>query len=278
MNSFDYLQKIEFGSYIPGESFFHKRNPGIRLAAFLVMLFTITFCNSIIGIGIFLLLLIATFLICKIPLQPIFRTLRSGILFILFIVILRIVIHTPQTHSILIWNWSIVHIYDTAIIEGFKVLLRLITLITCISFFSSIISSLEIIHGMEMLLSPLQKLGLNTNTMIMIVQIMLRFLPILAIRMEEISKSQASRGLEWDAPKGGLLKRIRLFFPLIIPLFISSLQQSERTTDAIISRAYGLKDKRSHYYRYSLNASDIVLITLVLVISTICLFPPISLL
>ena len=277
MSQFDYLQKIGLDLYVPGESFFHLRHPSIRIIAFILLIIAITLCDSIIWIGFFLLLLMASFLTSKISIQPILQTTRSGLFFILLIVILQIVIHQAKPGSELVLQWMFIRIYDTALIEGCKTFLRIITLISCIVFFSSIISSLEINHGMEMIFRPLQKIGINTSSINLVIQIMLRFLPILAIRMEEISKSQASRGAEWDAPRGGFMKRIRLFFPFIIPLFISSLQQVERTTDAIISRAYGLKTRRTHYYQYTINFNDFLLLGSALLIVYLGLFPPLKL-
>ncbi len=274
MDNFDYLQKIGLGLYVPGNSFFHQRHPSIRILAILMLLIAITFCNSIITIGIFLLLLITLFLICKIPLRPIGATLRTSFFFILLIMIVQVLFHRPQAQSTLLFQWNFINLYDTALREGLKMVLRILTLITCITFANATISNLEMQQGLEMILQPLQKIGFDTNPIVLAVQIMLRFLPILAQRMEQIAKSQAARGAEWDATKGGLIKRLRLFFPFLIPLFVSSLQQAERTTEAIISRAYGVSRIRTHFYRYTLNTSDLLFLALVMSIVYLGLLPP----
>lgn len=277
MDNFDYQQKIGLGLYVPGNSFFQRRHPSIRILAILMLLTAITFSNSIFTIILFLLLLILLFLTCKIPLKPITTTLRTSFLFILLIMVLQVLFHRPQAQSILLFHWNFINLYDTALVEGLKMLLRILTLIACIIFANATITNLEMQQGLEIILRPLQKIGIDTNPTVLAVQIMLRFLPILALRMEQIAKSQAARGAEWDAAKGGLVKRLRLFFPFLIPLFVSSLQQAERTTEAIISRAYGVSHIRTHFYRHTLNASDLVLLALVLSIVYLGLFPPLKL-
>lgn len=277
MDNFNYLQKIGLGLYIPGNSFFQQRHPSIRILAMLSLITAITFCNSVITISFFLLLLIILFLICKIPLQPIGSTLRTSFLFILLIIFVQVLFHRPQAQSGLLFHWNFINLYDTALSNGLKMLLRILTLITCIIFANATISNLEMQQGLEMILRPLQKVGIDTNPIVLAVQIMLRFLPILALRMEQIAKSQAARGAEWDAAKGGPIKRLRLFFPFLIPLFVSSLQQAERTTEAIISRAYGVKRMRTHFYRHTLNTSDMVLLGLTLALAYWALSPPLKL-
>ena len=277
MDNFDYLQKIGLGLYIPGNSFFQQRHPSIRILAILMLLTAITFSNSIFTIILFLLLLILLYLTCKIPLKPIATTLRTSFFFILLIMIVQVFFHRPQAQPTLLFHWNFINLYDTALVEGLKMLLRILTLITCIIFANATISNLEMQQGLEMILLPLQKIGIDTNPIVLAVQIMLRFLPILAQRMEQIAKSQAARGAEWDAAKGGLIKRLRLFFPFLIPLFVSSLQQAERTTEAIISRAYGVSRRRTHFYHHTFNASDLALLTLALVMTYWGLFPPLKL-
>jgi energy-coupling factor transport system permease protein len=125
---------------------------------------------------------------------------------------------------------------------------------------TSVLSTLEMNHGLELILRPLRVIGLRTDSLVMVLQIMLRFLPLLAIRMEQIAKSQASRGAAWDKGRGGIFKRIRLVLPLIIPLFLSSLQQAERTADAMLCRAYGVMPERSHYYEYRTTIADTLLL------------------
>lgn len=277
MDNFDYLQKIGLGLYVPGNSFFHQRHPSIRILAIFLLLTAITFSNSIFTIILFLSLLILFFLTCKIPLKPVATTLRTSLFFILLIMIVQVLFHRPQEQSTLLFQWNFIKLYDTALSEGLKMMLRILTLITCIIFANATISNLEMQQGLEMILQPLQKIGVDTNPIVLAVQIMLRFLPILAQRMEQITKAQAARGAEWDTAKGGLIKRLRLFFPFLIPLFVSSLQQAERTTEAIISRAYGVSRIRTHFYRYALTASDLVVLALALAMAYWGLFPPFKL-
>jgi energy-coupling factor transport system permease protein len=81
--------------------------------------------------------------------------------------------------------------------------------------------------------------------LIMMMQVALRFLPLLALTAERTAKAQASRGADWDTSKGGLFKSVRRVVPLILPLFLASLQKAENMSQAMDSRAYGVVKIRS---------------------------------
>ena len=51
-----------------------------------------------------------------------------------------------------------------------------------------------------------------------------RFVPVLAEEAQTIMDAQKARGLELE--KGGLLKRIRNYVPVLIPLIVSAIRRS----------------------------------------------------
>lgn len=69
-------------------------------------------------------------------------------------------------------------------------------------------------------------------------QVTLRFLPLLALEAERIAKAQASRGAEWGTGKTGILRRVRQALPLLVPLFLNSLQRAEALALAMEARGY----------------------------------------
>ncbi len=96
----------------------------------------------------------------------------------------------------------------------------------------------------------------------MIVQVTLRFIPFLAQIAERIAKAQASRGAEWGTRKGGLIQRTRQLAPLVIPLFMTSLQRSETMAMAMEARGYGSQPKRSSMYVLHFGWQDALVILL----------------
>ncbi len=87
-----------------------------------------------------------------------------------------------------------------------------------------------------------------------------RFVPVLAEEATTIMDAQKARGLELE--KGGLLKRIRNYIPVLIPLIVSAIRRSLELAEAMESRAWGAAKKRTNLYLLKLHRGDYVLIAI----------------
>jgi energy-coupling factor transport system permease protein len=96
-----------------------------------------------------------------------------------------------------------------------------------------------------------------------------RFVPVLAEEAQTIMDAQKARGLELE--KGGLLKRIRNYVPVLIPLIVSAIRRSLELAEAMESRAWGATKKRTNLYLLKLHRGDVALlaITVALLIGAI---------
>ena len=274
MADFEYLRSIGIGYYYPGNSLFHRRDARIKILFFSILILAASVTTSLSGLILGLLLICLGFGLARVSLVPSLRTTRSVIPFLLLLIILQIVFFKPGENSTLLWQWKFIAIYTDTLFSAVILLIRFLTLILMLGLMTSVLSTLELNHGLELLMRPFEKIGIRTEGLVMVIQIMLRFLPLLALRMEEIAKSQAARGAGWDEAKGGIFKRIRLVFPLIIPLFLNTLQRSERVADAMLCRGYGMNVKRTHYYEYHINYRDILFFAAGLGIAAMVLFLP----
>jgi len=85
-----------------------------------------------------------------------------------------------------------------------------------------------------------------------------RFVPVLAEEAQTIMDAQKARGLELE--KGGLLKRIRNYVPVLIPLIVSAIRRSLELAEAMESRAWGATKKRTNLYALKLHKGDYTLL------------------
>ena len=97
-----------------------------------------------------------------------------------------------------------------------------------------------------------------------------RFVPVLAEEAQTIMDAQKARGLELE--KGGFLKRIRNYVPVLIPLIVSAIRRSLELAEAMESRAWGATKKRTNLYALKLHRSDFALlsITIGVLVVSIC--------
>ncbi len=245
MNNFEFLRMVNIGQYLPLDSFLHRRDPRAMLAVYFLLLAATTFTKSLVGILIALGLVLILFAIGRIPLRYALRGLLPPLPFLLILAVLQVFIsiHPPDAQPL--FEWKFISIYTSGLLAAGKLLLRFVALILLLSLASFTLSTSEMIHGSESLLKPLTYLRIPVHDLVMVIQVTFRFIPFLAQTAERIAKAQASRGAEWGTRKGGLLARTRQIVPLIVPLFMISLERAETMALAMDARGYGSNPRRS---------------------------------
>jgi energy-coupling factor transport system permease protein len=97
-----------------------------------------------------------------------------------------------------------------------------------------------------------------------------RFVPVLAEEAQTIMDAQKARGLELE--KGGFLKRIRNYVPILIPLIVSAIRRSLELAEAMESRAWGATKKRTNLYALKLHRSDFALLAITIGVLIVSLY------
>lgn len=97
-----------------------------------------------------------------------------------------------------------------------------------------------------------------------------RFVPVLAEEAQTIMDAQKARGLELE--KGGLMKRIRNYIPILIPLIVSAIRRSLELAEAMESRAWGACKKRTNLFALRLHRGDYVLIALTIIVLVVAIY------
>lgn len=245
MNNFEFLRLVNIGQYLPLDSFLHRRDPRAMIVAYTLLLAATTFTKSLQGILIALGVVLILFYVGRIPLKYPLRGLLPPLPFLFVLAVLQIFLSVRPPDALPLFQWRFLSIYSDGLLAACKLLVRFTALILELSLASSTLSTSELIHGTESLLKPLTALRIPVHDLVMVIQVTFRFIPFLAQAAERIAKAQASRGAEWGTRKGGLLARTRQLIPLIVPLFMISLQRAETMALAMDARGYGSLPRRS---------------------------------
>ena len=203
-------------------------------------------------------LLVSVLLIAlsRIPFLYAMRGLLPPLPFLVLIALLQLIITPSVEPSTIIFEFWKVNISMDGVTAAMRLIVRFTSLLWVLTTFSSTVSTIELIDGLDLLLSPLQRIGLKTQNAALLIQITLRFIPFLALNAEHIAKSQASRGANWDAPDKNLISRVKQIVPLIIPLFTTSLRQAENLSTAMLARGFGSANERTSMHAYSFQFKD----------------------
>ncbi len=270
MSNFEFQRFITIGQYLPTGSVIHRLDPRTRLVAGALLLGAITAIPHFAGLGLLLLVILLALVVARVPLGYALKGLLPPLPFIVILALLQI-FFGPQEDDVLLIAWRFVHISWADLRLGAMLISRFATLILALSLFSFCVSTRELVSGLDALLRPLTALGLPTHDVVLMVQVTLRFLPLLAREAERIAKSQASRGAEWGTGRGGLFKRTRQALPLLVPLFLTSLRRAENLALAMEARSYTGGQRRTSMTTLRFRAVDGVVILLVVAIAAAAL-------
>ncbi len=97
-----------------------------------------------------------------------------------------------------------------------------------------------------------------------------RFVPVLAEEAQTIMDAQKARGLELE--KGNILKRVRNYIPILIPLIVNAIRRSLELAEAMESRAWGATKNRTNLYELKLRRGDYILALLTVVMLVLAVY------
>jgi len=269
---FEFLGYLTFGQYIPRISWFYQRDPRSRMLTFFVLLVGALFAPQITGLVIAFIAISLIFLLGRLPLKPILRAITRALPFILIIAILQIIFSVHADNQKALWSFLGVNITQTDLTQSGLLIFRFIILISLLNAWVMSLSTAQITAALHYLFKPLQKIGFPANDITMVVQITLRFLPMVAQIAEKTAKAQASRGGDWEQKGFNPIRQAKRILPMIVPLLITSLQRAETMAVAMESRGFNATDERSSFYKFDFNFVDAMLLVIATVLSGLMLF------
>lgn len=268
MSEFEFQRRIAIGQYLPTDSPIHRLDPRTRLVAGLALLLALSLSSSLVGLlaGVVAILLLLH--LARVPLRYGLNGLRAPIPFIALLAVIQVLFATQGTTGPLLWRWGPIRISTSSLLSGAALVVRFAALILTLTLLSATLSTTELVRGLRSLLRPLNRTGLPVHDIVLMVQVALRFLPLLADEAERIAKSQASRGATWGTGQGGPIERTRQALPMLLPLFLTSLERAEAMALAIEARGYRSYGPRTSAVALTFQRTDALagLVTLGLIL------------
>lgn len=267
MSAFEFSQNLSFGQYLPLDSWIHRLDARARIVGFIGLLLAITFASNVFMILTGLGLILIGFKISRVPFRYVLRTLKTPLIFLSIIAIFQFFRFAPDAFNPLVFAFGRLTVTINGLIAGLVVMVRFITLILLISLTSYTLSTSDMIYGLQSLLKPLKKLHIRSEDIILVIQVTLHYIPMLGQATEQIAKAQASRGASWGIKKQNIFQRVKTIYPVIIPMFLISLQRAENMALAMDARGYGTLDFRGSYRQLEFKKKDGIFLIAVLIIA-----------
>lgn len=111
-------------------------------------------------------------------------------------------------------------------------------------------------------MSALEKIGLPKEYTLMFTMSM-RFVPTLARDLQIIVDAQKSRGLELE--KGSLIRKVKNYVPILIPLIIYEIRRSIMIAEALEARAFGALKQTTSYTELKMKFKDYIFIIIIII-------------
>jgi len=88
----------------------------------------------------------------------------------------------------------------------------------------------------------------------------IRMVPTVIGTAVVVTEAQRSRGL--DLSSGGLIRRMRTYIPLLVPIFLHTLRNTDQLAKALESRGFGAHQKRTSFLEIGFHGRDVVAMVL----------------
>jgi energy-coupling factor transport system permease protein len=209
----------------------HNLDPRTKLYFAVVLTILSLLFSDLIPLLLLFLLLIPLFIIGKIVGQWL-TTIKSLTFLAVFIIII-----------------------DTLFISfnlGVAMSIRLFVLISAFSLFFLTVHPDDLSQGLIQMKVPF--------SIAFALSLAVRFVPTLANEAQNIREAQMVRGLELQ--KGNMIKKVKNFIPIIIPLIILSIQRAMVVAESLESRGFGAQKHRTYLHPLKMQSKDYLIIIL----------------
>ena len=235
MNSLGPLTILQ---YTPGNSLLHKLDPrskyGLVLSYFITMASTPSLTTSF----IYTLIALVLVLFCKLHLLTVWANIRG-------LVIVLLILNYAQYR---------LHGLETALV----LTLRMFSFFLMLTLMLSTTLPEKHTAALQKLLSPLKRLGVNTELFVFMFTIAILYLPLLLQDLMRNMQAQKARGPQPD--KWNIPARIKDLFLLLNPLLYIIFRRAERLSEAMESRCYSPGCERTAFYLLKFSKYDIIVL------------------
>lgn len=245
------MKNITLGQFYPVDSWVHRLDPRTKILLTIALIVAVFMVHTLAGYAIILGFL---YLACRLANVP-FRMLLRGVKPLRVILVLTFVLNlffsagdTP------LFDLGFLHITREGLRQAVHYSLRLVFLVLGTSLMTLTTSPIALADGIELLLSPLKRIGFPAHELAMMMSIALRFIPTLMEEADKIMKAQMARGADFET--GNLLARAKAMVPLLVPLFVSAFRRAGELAMAMEARCYHGGEHRTRLRKLEMTRSD----------------------
>jgi len=227
------MTDITIGQYYPADSIIHRLDPRVKLFGTMVYIVCLFVSSNIFGYLFDTVALASVILLGKIPVGRLVKGLKPILFILLFGAILNLFFTTGGTTLVDYW---IINITTEGVRRAVFMAIRLIFMVVGTSIMTLTTKPADIADAIEKSFGFLKKIKFPVHEIAMMMSLALRFIPTLMEETDKIMKAQKARGADFET--GNIVKRVKNYIPLLLPLFVSAMSRALDLATAMEARCY----------------------------------------
>ena len=213
------------GAYAPGSTPLHRLDPRAKLVMLLVATVATFAVSSPWGLLVMAVGLAAALVASRTSPATVLMGLRPAVLILVLSLASNAIVLVGQP------GFS-----PEGLARGTLVVCRIALVVGFALSFSSTTPPPAIADGLAALLAPLRCVGVPVGAVAMSASVALRFIPLTAEEVDRIRCAQRARGARLD--EGGLLRRLRGWGQVLVPLVVGLFRRADELASAMVDRCY----------------------------------------
>lgn len=213
-----------------------KTHPVFRILLFL-FLFVVSLCVRNVWIcGVMFFISVIYGKLCGFSFKSMLNSFVKILPFLLLFSVFQLMFHPALPDEVRYTTWKWFMITPSKLIYCLATIIRTFACLSCICGFFVSTPEYDLLDGLQILLKPFELIKIPVKYLILIIEIIFRFIPLLIEEATSILKTQSIRGGLKNAT--GKLAKIKAIIPLIVPLIVQTIKRSESLADAITVRHF----------------------------------------
>lgn len=213
-----------------------KTHPVFRILLFL-FLFVVSLCVRNVWIcGVMFFISVIYGKLCGFSFKSMLNSFVKILPFLLLFSVFQLMFHPALPDEVRYTTWKWFMITPSKLIYCLATIIRTFACLSCICGFFVSTPEYDLLDGLQILLKPFELIKIPVKYLILIIEIIFRFIPLLIEEATSILKTQSIRGGLKNGT--GKLAKIKAIIPLIVPLIVQTIKRSESLADAITVRHF----------------------------------------
>lgn len=255
------MNNMILGRYIPGNSIIHQLDPRGKLLSMFLFIFLLFWANNIQTNVLLFAFVFGLMYVTRISVTFYVKGLKSMIFIIAFTTLFQLFATSQGT---VLYHWWFFRVTDPGLMQAAIIFCRFLLIIFYSTVLTVTTTPLSLADAVEKILTPFKIIKVPAHEIGLMLSMSLRFVPTLVDDTNRIMNAQRARGVDFG--EGNLLKKIRSFIPILIPLFASSFKRADALAIAMEARGYRGGEGRTRYRNLQWKIKDTLAIVVILLL------------